>query len=261
LTLPNSAIELSVTSQAVFEALQSGGALFFSELVTRSGLLPSQVEEALSQLAALGLVTQTVSTGYARFLFLQINVRPLAEIRKTPAQNKPCQHRVCGSLVIVAKEQAALQQQGASSSGAGPREAAIEKFARVLLRRYGLFFAIARTREFARLRGTSSGAFIDDGKHAERIRGGYFVGGVSGEQFALAGRRSVYCGRSEELVKRRADHVECGRSLEICKAFSRREQRIPAFTAEPHSVSRWTAYCCARVTARFERCPTSKSLS
>ena len=39
LTLPNSAIELSVTSQAVFEALQSGGALFFSELVNRSGLV------------------------------------------------------------------------------------------------------------------------------------------------------------------------------------------------------------------------------
>ena len=39
LTLPNSATELSVTSQAVFEALQSGGALFFSELVNRSGLV------------------------------------------------------------------------------------------------------------------------------------------------------------------------------------------------------------------------------
>ena len=39
LTLPNSATELSVNSQAVFEALQSGGALFFSELVNRSGLV------------------------------------------------------------------------------------------------------------------------------------------------------------------------------------------------------------------------------
>src|SRR5204862_515691 len=48
LTLPNSAIEFSATSQAVFEALESGGALFFSELVSRTdkSVLPSQVEEA-----------------------------------------------------------------------------------------------------------------------------------------------------------------------------------------------------------------------
>ena len=49
-----SALELSVISQPVFDALQSGGALFFTELVRRSGLLPSQVEEALSQLWGSG---------------------------------------------------------------------------------------------------------------------------------------------------------------------------------------------------------------
>src|SRR5262249_47477293 len=71
----HSVIELSVTSQAVFEALQSGGALFFSELVRRSGLLPSQVEEALSQLAALGLVTSDSFDGL-RALLVPSNKRP-----------------------------------------------------------------------------------------------------------------------------------------------------------------------------------------
>src|SRR5205085_6074557 len=52
-----SGLGLSVTSQAVFDALEIGGALFFTELVRRSGLLPSQIEEGLSQLAGLGLVT------------------------------------------------------------------------------------------------------------------------------------------------------------------------------------------------------------
>ena len=75
LTLPNSGTELSVNSQAVFEALQSGGALFFSELVNRSGLLPSQVEEALSQLAALGLVTSDSFDGL-RALLVPSNKRP-----------------------------------------------------------------------------------------------------------------------------------------------------------------------------------------
>src|SRR4030095_10918085 len=75
LTRPNSAIELSVASQDVFEALQSGGALFFSELVTRSGLLPSQVEDALSQLGALGLVTSDSFDGL-RALLVPSNKRP-----------------------------------------------------------------------------------------------------------------------------------------------------------------------------------------
>src|SRR4029079_6012828 len=75
LTQPNSAIELPVTSQAVFETLQSGGALFFSELVRRTGLLPSQVEEALSQLAALGLVTSDSFDGL-RALLVPSNKRP-----------------------------------------------------------------------------------------------------------------------------------------------------------------------------------------
>src|SRR4029077_18236008 len=75
LTLPNSAVELSVASQAVFEALQNGGALFFSELVSRSGLLPSQVEEALSQLAAVGLVTSDSFDGL-RALLVPSSKRP-----------------------------------------------------------------------------------------------------------------------------------------------------------------------------------------
>src|SRR5262249_37603964 len=53
LTQSNSATEPSGVSQTLFETLADAGALFFSELVRRSGLLPSQVEEALSQLAGL----------------------------------------------------------------------------------------------------------------------------------------------------------------------------------------------------------------
>src|SRR5256885_14519528 len=51
-----STIELSSAGKTVNDALASGGALFFTEIVKRTGLLPSQVEEALSELAALGFV-------------------------------------------------------------------------------------------------------------------------------------------------------------------------------------------------------------
>ena len=75
LTQGNSGIELSGASRTVFDTLADGGALFFSELVRRSGLLPSQVEEALSQLAALGLVTSDSFDGL-RALLIPSNKRP-----------------------------------------------------------------------------------------------------------------------------------------------------------------------------------------
>jgi ATP-dependent Lhr-like helicase len=70
----------------------------------------------------------------------------------------------------------------ASESG---RDAASEKLARTLLRRYGVVFRRLLERE------ALAGSWYELGRIYRRweargeIRGGYFVGGVSGEQFAL----------------------------------------------------------------------------
>ena len=50
-------MEEAADARAVWDALCSGGALFFGQLQTQTELLPTQLEEALRQLAALGLVT------------------------------------------------------------------------------------------------------------------------------------------------------------------------------------------------------------
>jgi len=149
LTLPNSRTELSVNSQAVFEALQSGGALFFSELVNRSCLLPSQVEEALSQLAALGRVTSDSFDGL-RALLVPSNKRPTFG-RNTAKRRR----RTNLASIEFAGRWSLLPRSGGipaateGANGAGPREPAIEKFARVLLAPlWNCFSAIARTREF-----------------------------------------------------------------------------------------------------------------
>jgi ATP-dependent Lhr-like helicase len=221
LTLPKSATELSVNSQAVFEALQSGGALFFSELVNRSGLLPSQVEEALSQLAALGLVTSDSFDGL-RALLVPSNKRPtfgrntakrrrrtnLASIefagrwsllraqcvRHRPAsgalalQGGMTQH-ICRAGASPANRDAANSAEDSGRyngvNGAGLREAAIEKFARVLLRRYGIVFRRMLERESFPVTWYELGRIYRRWEARGEIRGGYFVGGVSGEQFAL----------------------------------------------------------------------------
>src|SRR5213075_525224 len=180
-----SAIELSVTSQAVFEALQSGGALFFSELVSRSGLLPSQVEEALSQLAALGLVTSDSFDGL-RALLIPSNKRPTFG-RNTAKHGR----RANLASIEFAGRWSLLPRSSCFSAaidaanGADAREVAIEKFARVLLRRYGIVFRRSLERESFPITWYELGRIYRRLEARGEIRGGYFVGGVSGEQFAL----------------------------------------------------------------------------
>ena len=179
LTQANSATELSVTSQAVLEVLQGGGALFFSELVDRSGLLPSQVEEALSQLAALGLVTSDSFDGL-RALLVPSNKRP------TFGRN-PTKRRRKTNLASIefAGRWSLLPRSVGASNGAGSREAAIEKFAQVLLRRYGIIFRRLLEQESFPVTWYELGRIYRRREARGEIRGGYFVGGISGEQFAL----------------------------------------------------------------------------
>jgi ATP-dependent Lhr-like helicase len=204
LTQPNSAIELSATSQAVFEALQSGGALFFSELVGRSGLLPSQGEEALSQLAALGLVTSDSFDGL-RALLVPSNKRPtfgrnagkrgrrtnLASIefagRWSILRAQCVRNYMAGASPARHDAQNSAEDSGrySGTNGAGPREASTEKFARVLLRRYGVVFRRLLERESFPATWYDLGRIYRRLEARGEIRGGYFVGGVSGEQFAL----------------------------------------------------------------------------
>jgi ATP-dependent Lhr-like helicase len=185
LTLPNSAIEFSVTSQAVFDALQSGGALFFTELVRRTSLLPSQVEEALSQLAALGLVTSDSFDGL-RALLVPSNKRPTfgRNIAKRRRRTNLASIEFAGRWSVLRRRSDASAAVN-SSNRASPREAAIEKFARVLLSRYGIVFRRLLERETSPITWYELGRVYRRWEARGEIRGGYFVAGVSGEQFAL----------------------------------------------------------------------------
>jgi ATP-dependent helicase Lhr and Lhr-like helicase len=179
LTQAKPATELSVNSENVFEALQSGGALFFSELVRRSGLLPSQVEEALSQLAALGLVTSDSFDGL-RALLVPSNKRPT--FGRTAAKRR---RRTNLASIEFAGRWSLLLRSVGESNGAGSRETAMEKFARGLLRRYGVVFRRLLERESFPVTWYELGRIYRRLEARGEIRGGYFVGGVSGEQFAL----------------------------------------------------------------------------
>jgi len=221
---PNSAIELSVTSQAVHEALQSCGALFFSELVRRSGLLPSQVEDALSQLAALGLVTSDSFDGL-RALLVPSNKRPTFG-RNTAKRRR----RANLASIEFAGRWSLLPRSVGASNGSGPREAAVEKFARILLCRYGIIFRRVLERESFPVTWYELGRIYRRWEARGEIRGGYFVGGISGEQFALPEAIGLLRSIRKSSSNRELITLSAADPLSL-QGILTPGPRIPAFTA------------------------------
>jgi ATP-dependent helicase Lhr and Lhr-like helicase len=180
----DSRAELSATPQTVLDVLAEGGALFFTEIVHRTGLLPSQVEEALSQLAALGLVTSDSFDGL-RALLVPSDKRP------TFGRNMGKRRRKTNlaSIEFAGRWSLLRTQITSPPSGNGAenpaRNTALEKFARVLLCRYGVVFRRLLERENFGVTWYELGRIYRRWEARGEIRGGYFVRGISGEQFAL----------------------------------------------------------------------------
>jgi ATP-dependent Lhr-like helicase len=184
LTPVNSPMALSVAARTLFDALADGGALFFTELVRLSGLLPSQVEEALSQLAALGLVTSDSFDGL-RALLVPSNKRPTfgRNIGKRRRKTNLASIEFAGRWSLLRTDIGSQPSENGADSSA--RDAAVEKFARVLLHRYGVVFRRLLDRESFPVTWYELGRIYRRWEARGEIRGGYFVGGISGEQFAL----------------------------------------------------------------------------
>jgi len=168
------ALPASGRARAVLDCIKEHGASFFDEIVDGSGLLAPQVEEALAELVALGLVN---SDSYAGLRVLLIP----AEKRKRLGQRR---RRSIGFGMEEAGRWAlarrARVQPGDAEMGAS------EHVARSLLRRYGIVFWRLLEREADWLPPWRDLMRIYRRLEARgEVRGGRFVAGFSGEQFAL----------------------------------------------------------------------------
>jgi len=163
--------ELSSDARAVRDALRSRGASFFHELTAATGLLRTQVERALGELAGAGLVTADSFSGLRALL--------------APSEKHRRRSRRRGSEVGVdTAGRWALLQGDARDENTGV-EAAVETTAWVLLKRYGVVFRALLARE-PRLPTWRELAGVYRRLEARgEIRGGRFVSGFGGEQFAL----------------------------------------------------------------------------
>jgi ATP-dependent helicase Lhr and Lhr-like helicase len=166
--------QVGPAAQAVLDNIRQHGASFFDELVDGTGLLRSQVEEALAELAAVGLINSD-SFGGLRALLVPMSDR------------KPALGRTRRRAAKAGMEDAgrwALVRRAPSSPQAGPD--AVEHAARTLLRRYGVVFWRLLAREAAWLPPWRELLRVYRKlENRGEIRGGRFVAGFSGEQFAL----------------------------------------------------------------------------
>ena len=160
---------LSFGARKVFEILRDGGADFFLGLVRNSGMLRSQVEMALGELAAAGLVTSDSFSGL-RALITRADKRPRFGGRRARISGVQAGGRWSALLAPAADE---LNE-----------EERVQYLAQAMLRRYGIVFRALLARE--------SGlppwrAWLRVYRRMEargELRGGRFVNGYSGEQFA-----------------------------------------------------------------------------
>jgi ATP-dependent helicase Lhr and Lhr-like helicase len=165
------AVTLSSRAQAVADCIRQYGASFFDELVEGTGLLRPQVEEALAELVASGLVNSDSFAGL-RALLVPADRRAGGRRRRT---------------AVFRMEDAgrwALARRAQSQPQTGP--AAVEHLARTLLLRYGVVFWRLVEREAPWLPPWRDLLRVYRRLEARgEIRGGRFVAGFSGEQFAL----------------------------------------------------------------------------
>jgi len=161
--------ELGSEARAVYEALRSHGASFFHEIVSVTGQLRSQAERSLGELAGLGLVTAD-SFGGLRALLAPSEKRKRRSRRRRPAYE-----------VDTAGRWAILRSDATADDAKR-----VEEISRALLRRYGVVFRALLVRESRLPTWRELAAVYRRLEARGEIRGGRFVSGFGGEQFALS---------------------------------------------------------------------------
>jgi ATP-dependent helicase Lhr and Lhr-like helicase len=149
-------LECTSEAKAVREALEKRGASFFHELAKATGLLPAFVERGLAELAGAGIATADSFAGLRALL--------------APPEKRR-------NLVETAGRWALLTAEKSDD---------VEAIARTLLKRYGVVFRSMLQRESNLPPWRELVRVYRRMEARGEIRGGRFVAGFGGEQFAMS---------------------------------------------------------------------------
>jgi ATP-dependent Lhr-like helicase len=168
--------ELSLRAQKVHAALVSQGALFFDELLHEAHLLRTELENALQELVGAGLVNADSFAG------LRALITPAS--KRSAHSSRRHRGAFIGGMDDAGRW--ALLRRAPPSDDKHTAAATLEHIAMTLLRRYGVVFWRLLEREADWLPSWRELLRTFHRLEARgQIRGGRFVSGLAGEQFAF----------------------------------------------------------------------------
>ncbi len=176
--------QLSTNTQTVYDYLKQHGASFFVDIVSGTSLLASMVEEALGELVFRGMVTADSFTGL-RALLTPLSKTTNRAVEKRRRRNKAVYSMDdAGRWVRLGTHASGVQDAGATRTEAD-RET-LEAIALKLLQRYGVVFRKILDRESINVPWRDLLRVLRRLEARGEIRGGRFIGGFAGEQFATS---------------------------------------------------------------------------
>jgi ATP-dependent Lhr-like helicase len=168
---------LTSRAQAVADFIREHGASFFDEIAEHVGMLPVEVEDALAELVALGMVNSDSFAG------LRVLLLPSGRRGKSTSYAARRKRRLALFGMADAGRWALVRRPAAGASARG--DEAVEQIVRTLLRRWGVIFWKLLGREANWLPPWRDILMCCRRLEARgEIRGGRFVAGFSGEQYA-----------------------------------------------------------------------------
>jgi ATP-dependent Lhr-like helicase len=184
---PSKQPELSARAQSVYDALVQHGAMFFDELLAEVRVLRMELESALGELVAAGLVNSDSFAG------LRALLKPVAKRNAFSSNRRARSSALIGGMDDAGRWALVTRPTAAVASATAPEQRrrqlppeVLEHVAMTLLRRYGVVFWRLLEREADWLPPWRDLLRVFQRLEARGvIRGGRFVNGLAGEQFAL----------------------------------------------------------------------------
>jgi len=172
-TSENNLEDLSHSGKKVFDFISSKGASFFEEIISGSKCLRTETETALAELVAKGVVTSDSYTGLRALLVRSKYKTEKGRRRKRVSFNM----EGAGRWSLIKNTEIEREEKNTSEE--------MRAFARIFLNRYGVVFRKLLERESIAPPWRDLVRALRLLELGGEVRGGRFVSGVTGEQFAL----------------------------------------------------------------------------
>jgi ATP-dependent Lhr-like helicase len=177
------ALQMSELARKVEQVLQQMGASFFDELLRHSGLLRAQLEEALAELVSLGRVSSDSFTGL-RALLMSSKHKQRAQRRRGGRAMFGLEDAGRWSLLNTFEQQENDQAAAAKSAHQPLDEEQLRRLVGIYLQRWGVLSRAVIDRESLAPPWRVLLPVLRRMELQGSLRGGRFIAGIGGEQFA-----------------------------------------------------------------------------